>query len=61
MADDVKLGTCPRCGEVANMLGEHSCDGELVFDGVCPMCGEPYESYTTHIQWCDGEGFTSLS
>ena len=20
--------------------------------GVCPMCGEPYESYTTHMQQC---------
>jgi hypothetical protein len=53
MADDVDLGTCPRCGEVANMLEDHSCDVEPVFDGVCPMCGEPYERYLTHLQRCD--------
>jgi len=55
MAGDVDLGTCPRCGEVANMLEEHSCDVEPVFDGVCPMCGEPYERYLTHLQRCDGD------
>ena len=45
---------CPRCGDLVGLLADHDCDGELVFDGRCPMCGEQYQSYTTHIQTCDG-------
>ena len=44
---------CPRCGDLVGLLADHDCDGELVFDGRCPMCGEQYQSYTTHIQTCD--------
>lgn len=51
---DEPRAECPRCGEVVDYLGGHDCDGELVFDGVCPMCGEAYDSYTTHLQRCDG-------
>lgn len=27
--------------------------GEQPFDGSCPMCGEPYDSYTYHLRDCD--------
>ena len=27
--------------------------GSQPFDGsVCPMCGQPYDSYTSHLQHC---------
>jgi transcription initiation factor IIE alpha subunit len=44
---------CPRCGEIVEYL-DHDCDAELLFDDGCPMCGEAFDSYTTHIQTCDG-------
>ena len=44
---------CPRCGDVVDVRDDHHCDGELPFDGGCPLCGEDFESYTTHIQMCD--------
>jgi len=28
--------------------------GSKPFDGTCCMCGENYQSYTTHLQRCDG-------
>ena len=45
---------CPRCGDVVDVREDHDCDCELPFDGGCPMCGERFESYTTHLQRCDG-------
>jgi len=26
--------------------------GQRAFNGVCPMCGSTYGSYTTHLQHC---------
>jgi len=45
---------CPRCGEVVRYPTAHDCGGELTFEGVCPLCGKEYSSYTTHLQRCDG-------
>jgi len=47
---------CPRCGETVDRVHDHDCDGELPFEGRCPMCGEDFESYMTHIQFCEGGG-----
>ena len=46
--------TCPHCGDRVELFnGGHECP-ERTFDGFCPICGEAYDSYTTHIQQCDG-------
>jgi len=47
---------CPRCGNSVDVREDHDCDGELPFDDGCPMCGEDFESYMTHIQFCEGGG-----
>lgn len=55
---------CDKCGRimVARVWVDHypECEGPAatdgggtVFDGVCPMCGQPYESYTSHLSECD--------
>lgn len=45
---------CPRCGEIVAVDGTHDCDGDLEFDGSCPMCGERYDTYLEHLKDCDG-------
>ena len=48
------LYDCQRCGASDVDPEEHDCDRELPFGGdVCPMCGEVYESYLTHLSNCD--------
>jgi hypothetical protein len=45
---------CHRCGEQGIDLENHNCPAELPFDGErCPMCGEPYDSYLTHLSRCE--------
>jgi hypothetical protein len=40
---------------MVELFGErHDCDGRAAFDGECPMCGAPYESYLEHLKDCDG-------
>lgn len=47
---------CPYCG--ADVFGDKHvrlCKASP-FSGSdeCPMCGEPFDSYTDHLQRCDG-------
>lgn len=45
---------CPRCGASDVDIETHDCDAELPFDGdTCPMCGERYEEYLTHLSRCE--------
>jgi len=58
MSDGIKIAPsvraeCPRCGEIVN-VNRHDCDGEQVFDGVCAMCRQPYDSFLDHLKDCDG-------
>jgi hypothetical protein len=49
--------TCEKCGSFIGdpEIHERICGSSTPFeDGVCPMCGEGYESYTNHIRDCDG-------
>jgi len=55
--DGVATAECPDCGERVELYGDrkrHDCDGRPPFDGECPMCGKPYESYLEHLKDCDG-------
>ena len=58
MSDGIKIAgevraECPRCGEIID-VNSHDCDGELAFDGTCPMCGQAYDTYLEHLKSCDG-------
>jgi hypothetical protein len=47
---------CPHCGgRYVDERHVELCEASP-FSGVdeCPMCGEPYDSYTGHLQRCDG-------
>ena len=36
-----------------NDLQRHKADGgSETWDGVCPMCGDPYENYLDHLSRC---------
>lgn len=51
--------TCDRCGrEKRTDSHDIICEGSP-FEGVCPMCGEGYDSYTDHLAKCDGEETTN--
>ena len=47
---------CDCCGR-KKLTDAHDaiCEGS-VFEGVCPMCGEAYDSYTKHLERCDAGG-----
>jgi hypothetical protein len=46
--------TCDRCGR-KKLSDSHDvvCEG-TPFEGVCPMCGEPYRQYLDHLAECEG-------
>jgi rubrerythrin len=45
---------CEECGGRHFEGGEHTCERDEAFSGECPMCGELYQSYTTHMTECPG-------
>jgi hypothetical protein len=47
--------TCERCGGPIYREDVHReiCTASP-FEGVCPMCGEAYDSYTEHLHRCEG-------
>jgi hypothetical protein len=48
---DMRERECPACGEMDYPL-DHDCDDEPVWNGTCPMCGEPYQSHLDHLKHC---------
>ncbi|MFC7175518.1 hypothetical protein ACFQL0_22660 [Haloplanus litoreus] len=49
--------TCERCGGPIYREGRHRqvCEADSPFDGeTCPMCGAEYDSYLSHLEYCDG-------
>ena len=45
---------CHRCGETDVDPDGHDCGGELPFDGDrCPMCGEVYDGFLSHLSNCE--------
>lgn len=48
---------CERCERLITDADAHDlvCGEESVFDGECPMCGQPYRNYMGHLQDCPGD------
>jgi ribosomal protein S27E len=49
----------PVCDDCGNRIlypqhHERVCSSTATFDGECPMCGEPYETYFQHLEDCSG-------
>lgn len=58
MFTTVGAETCERCGGPIYNEDIHRqiCADRSPFAGECPMCGEQYESYTEHLNQCEGSG-----
>jgi len=48
---------CDRCGRRILYPKHHGaiCDLDSPFDGICPMCEQPYEGYLDHLAECPGK------
>jgi hypothetical protein len=51
----VDLVECELCEKTVVNIEAHRavCGSESPFDGRCPMCGEAYDEYLTHLSNCD--------
>lgn len=48
---------CDECGNriISENVHPEVCDPDPAFDGVCPMCEQPYEAYIQHLSECPAD------
>jgi uncharacterized protein (DUF983 family) len=58
--EEEEVPVCEKCGQLFyeyTPVDTHKrlCHDAATFDGECPMCGEEYDSYLTHLSRCPAE------